>query len=156
MNKITENIFVGTEYDCFHARPGWAVVHACKYPCYMSAVGGDRNWPKTHPNYLFLISGENLYMNIIDPPKPLFKLELFLKFMEFTQERLAEGKNILIHCNQGESRAPSLALVFMAKHLRLIKGKSYYAARDEFMKIYPGYYPGQGIQMFLSEIWDKL
>jgi predicted protein tyrosine phosphatase len=59
----------------------------------------------------------DLYLNIIDPPVPLFKPPLFSSFLVFADKHWRSGKKLLIHCNQGESRAPSLALLFLEKKL---------------------------------------
>ena len=61
-----------------------------------------------------LEEANDLYLNIIDPPGPLFMPPLFTSFLEFAVRNWEEGKNILIHCNQGESRAPSMGLLFLA------------------------------------------
>lgn len=156
MEKITNNIFVGSDLDCFDAKPGWAVVHACKVPCHRRAVGYVGNLPASHSNYLFLVRGENLYLNMIDPPVPLFRPLLFATTLEFVGRHMSEGKNILIHCNRGESRAPTLALIVLAKRLHLISAESYDLARQEFTRIYPHYYPGRGIQSYLAEAWDDI
>ncbi|MCH8304250.1 MAG: dual specificity protein phosphatase family protein [Candidatus Marinimicrobia bacterium] len=156
MIEVHENLFVGNESDCADRLNGFAVVHACKHPCHARAVGYQGNLASTHPHYLFYSKDNNLYLNMIDPPKPLFKIELFHKYMEFVNMKWDDGKNILIHCNQGESRAPSLALLFLAKSLRAISNASYAEARQDFTTFYPAYYPGKGIQIFLEQNWDSI
>ena len=42
------------------------------------------------------------------------KIDQALDFLEFSNKHWRQGKKLLIHCNQGESRAPSLALLFVA------------------------------------------
>ncbi len=46
----------------------WAIIHACKSPCHQGAVGYIGNLDRTHPNYLVLESGSDLFLNMIDPP----------------------------------------------------------------------------------------
>jgi hypothetical protein len=156
MIEVHDRLFVGTERDCFHKRDGWAVVHACRHPCHVNAVGYCGSLSNTHPNYLSMERGPNLYLNIVDPPKPLFFPKTFVDFMSFARKHYSEGKNLLIHCNQGESRAPSLALLFMSKELRVISYKSYKEARKEFVEKYQGYRPGMGISRYFTEHWDEL
>jgi protein-tyrosine phosphatase len=155
LKQVHERVFVGTESDCFSTKPSWAVVHACKSPCHQSAVGYRGSLKPTHPNYLHLQDGQNLYLNIIDPSVPLFKLGTFQVFLSFADEHWKKNENLLIHCNLGESRVPTLALVFMAKGLKAIPATSYLEARRVFLTIYPTYAPGQGIQTFMTENWDK-
>ncbi|MEQ8158311.1 MAG: hypothetical protein GXX80_13265 [Thermotogaceae bacterium] len=156
MTKVCDRLYVGSEADCFHSRPEWAVVHACKHPCHVNAVGYYGSLPKNHPSYLSLERGANLYLNIVDPDIPLFMSQTFVDFTTFTQKHYIEGKNLLIHCNLGESRAPSLALLFMAKGLHVISDRSYEEARKEFQISYPGYKPGLGIARYFADNWDRL
>jgi predicted protein tyrosine phosphatase len=109
-----------------------------------------------HPSYLILEQENDLFLNIIDPPVPLFMPPLFSRFIEFSNKHWSQGQKLLIHCNQGESRAPSLALLFMAKVVSVIPNDSYEAAREEFEKLYPRYNPGKGIQKYFSNNWSVL
>lgn len=146
----------GTERDCRHGDEKWAVVHACKHPCHAAAVGYSGSLPPSHANYLVFEKGDDLVLNIIDPPVPLFKPELFTAFLTFATRKTEDGKTLLIHRNQCESRAPSLALLFLAKVAGTISDASYAAAREDFETIYRGYRPGRGIQMYLGANWSAL
>jgi hypothetical protein len=154
MFEIRDRLYVGSEYDCRSGDDDWAVVHACKSPCHQRAVGYKGSLPSSHPNYLVLESGKNLFLNIIDPPGPLFMPPLFTSFLDFAGRHWENGKRLLIHCNQGESRAPSLALLFISKYLHEITESSYAEARQEFEEIFHGYRPGTGIQIYLSKNWE--
>jgi len=77
MRKVHKRVFVGAELDCFHRGEGWATVHACKSPCHQRAVGYRKSLSSSHPNYLVLEEAPNLYLNMIDPPVPLFMPPLF-------------------------------------------------------------------------------
>ena len=156
MIPVQDGLFVGTERDCRRGDAAWAVVHACKHPCHVKAVGYSGSLPSTHPSYLVLEYPDDLFLNIIDPPVPLFKPELFSAFLSFAMRKQEEGKSLLIHCNQGESRAPSLALLFMAKVTGAVSNDSYASARADFEKLFPGYRPGRGIATYLGARWDNL
>lgn len=160
MREILANLFVGGEGDCQPARPGRGVVHACKYPCHARAVGYRGSLRKDHPQYLAYEHGGNLYLNLIDPPVPLFQLASFTTYLEFAERVWFEGGELLIHCNQGHSRAPALALLLLA---RVPSGRGcldnvfYDQAVLEFDARFPHcYQPGQGIQLFLREHWGQL
>lgn len=153
MIKIYAGLYVGNGTDCKPLAPDWAIVHACKYPCFNDRVG--RVLPSA-PNYLWHGNKTNLYLNIIDPPQPLFKLETFTTALAFIKRHWRAGDPILIHCNQGESRAPSIALLFLASETGIIPNGSYEAATQEFIELYPKYKPGQGIQTFLRQHWLDL
>jgi len=153
MLEVYERVWVANDQACRRGGGDWAVVHACKSPCHQRAVGYQGSLPSTHANYLVLSSDQNLYLNLIDPPRPLFMPASFEAFLEFAKREWAAGRKLLIHCNQGESRAPSLALLFLAKRLQVLDNISYHAARLEFEKLYPSYKPGLGIQAYLANNW---
>jgi len=156
MIEVHKRVFVGTDLECRPGDTAWAVVHACKIPCHQHAVGYVGSLPKTHPNYLVLDKPNDLYLNMIDPSQPLFMLPLFTSFMHFASQRWDEGRALLIHCNQGESRAPSLAMLLLAKHIGVISASSFDAARHEFDAIFPAYAPGLGIQSYLRQHWGEI
>ncbi len=131
-----------------------AVVHACKFPCHRSVVGYQNQICKDHPCYLAVEKDGDLYLNIIDPPLPLFQPKSFEIFFDFVDRHLHK-KPLVIHCNKGESRAPSLALLVMAKRMFNLPCNSYADARAEFEKRY-NYNPGKGISRFLEENWEVL
>lgn len=134
----------------------FAMVHACKDPCHRHAVGySEKSLPKTHPAYLSHETDNQLFLNLIDPPIPLFQIESFKIFLKFSGHATKQGRPILVHCNQGQSRAPSLALLYMAKGLRLLPNENYAAARTAFEENFP-YTPGKGIEKFLADNWDGL
>jgi predicted protein tyrosine phosphatase len=156
MIELRDRLFVGIERDCREGGSEMAVIHACKHPCHVGAIGYRGSLPSSHPNYLYLESGNDLVLNMIDPPVPLFKPEMFAAFLTFSRRQFDEGRPMLIHCNLCESRAPSLALVFLAKVSHTISDASYVEARAEFEKVFNGYRPGQGIQTYLREHWATL
>lgn len=155
MKLVHDRVYVGSEVDCRQAEEGWAVIHACKSPCHQTAVGYKGSLQSSHANYLILEKERDLYMNLIDPPVPLFKPESFDRYLRFATRHWQSGASLVIHCNKGESRPPSLALLFLTKHVRLIKSDSFDDAKEHFTKIYPEYLPGIGIQTFLRENWAK-
>lgn len=156
MPEIHPRILVGGEAACRRGTPADAVVHACKHPCHVTAVGYSGSLPSSHPHYLVLRRGHDLYLNLIDPPAPLFKLESFAAFMAFAREALGAGSRLVIHCNQGESRAPTLALLVLAKELATIRSGSYEEAAEDFRAIAPWYRPGRGIATFVSRNWASI
>jgi len=156
MQEIYERVWVGNGDSCRAGDGDWSVVHACKNPCHVRAVGYQGSLPSSHPNYLVLARGQNLYLNLIDPPKPLFMAASFGTFLAFADQEWLAGRKLLVHCNQGESRAPSLALLFLAKRRSALDNGSYTTARAQFEKLYPLYKPGLGIQAYFNRKWGEL
>lgn len=154
LHRVSDRLFFG-DIDAGHRAPAdHAVVHACKDPCHKQAVGYTKTLDHTHAHYLCYEHGPHLYLNMIDPPLPLFKHATFTRFFAFVDQQIQQ-RSVVIHCNQGRSRAPSLALLYMAKRLRLLPDTDYHAARQAFEAQFP-YFPGKGIETFLSTEWASL
>lgn len=134
----------------------WSIVHACKEPFHRQFVGYvGRGAPKGH-EYLFAERGERLALNLVDVPNPEFvPLRLVEHFLEWTEPRWRAGRRILVHCNQGRSRSPSLGLLLMARggHLPVSTLGDAEAALRE---VYPHYDPAAGIRGFLMNHWSSL
>lgn len=142
MQEVYTHLWIAGDQECRSGDGEWAIVHACKSPCHQQAVGYQGSLPPSHENYLALIRGQDLFLNLIDPPRPLFKLKSFTTFLDFAEAQWEAGRRLLIHCNQGESRAPSLALLFLAKSRSALDNSSYLAARSQFERLCPNYRPG--------------
>jgi len=61
--------------------------------------------------------------------------------------------NVLVHCNKGESRAPSIGLLYMAYKGLFLK-MDYYQSVNEFKKKYPVYNPAGGFRLFSMNNWS--
>lgn len=157
MREVYDRLQVAGDEACGNGRDGLSVVHACKDPCHRRAVGyTGRSLEQDHSHYLILEDDSNLYMNLIDPPTPrLFMADSFHGFLEFASGRYEEGDRLLIHCNEGLSRAPSLALLFLAKELGELPDDSYGSARQSYEERDPAYAPSRGIRTYLAENWRK-
>lgn len=161
MKKIYKrlNLFVGDEKDCFYEeKADWAVVHACKHPCHQRGVGYRGNLSQSHPNYLLKKEKNHLYLNMVDMKKellPKYMDPIVNEFIDFVESNIS-SRNILIHCNEGKSRAPSLALLYLAKIEEKINNSTYKEAKKDFYNLYPQYNPGRGIKKYLKNNWDKL
>ena len=154
--KLTDNLFIGDDTFCQPGGSNIAIVHGCK-TCHARVLNYKGSLPPSHAYYLLYPQPYNLYCNLIDPPIPLFKIESFKGFLNWTMPHVEKGRPILIHCNSGTSRAPSLALVLLSKGQHLITDESFEAARAEFMEKYlPDYQPGLGITKFLQENWGEI
>lgn len=136
------------------AQSNVTIIHACKIPCHRKVLSYEGSLPKTHPHYLSYTIDNDLYLNLIDPPVPLFKKESFDIFLDFATRAYQNGREIVIHCNQGKSRAPSLVLLLGAKTLGLLPNESYQETREAFESLYVEYKPGGGIEKWLTEHWN--
>lgn len=156
MQEITDNLFVGSDQDCISINSEFKVIHACK-TCHQKGVGYSGNLSQSHPNYLIFLRNNNLYLNMVDMDRellPKFTHPMVKIAMDFISENISKSK-ILIHCNQGESRAPSLGLIYLAKN-NIINSDSYFEATKDFVSIYPNYNPGIGIRLYLNKNWNEI
>jgi predicted protein tyrosine phosphatase len=157
MQEVHTNIYVGNDRDCFYdEREGWAVVHACKNPCHAHAVGYIGSLAPTHQYYLIYENQSHLFLNMVDMPQelaPRFTHPIIRQFLAFMQANT--GRKILIHCNFGESRSPSLAMFYLAK-IGVIPNNNYDEASNAFSTIYPLFNPNRGITLYLQHNWNEL
>lgn len=158
MIKVYENLFVGTESHCtFSPQINWVIIHACKHPCHTKVLNYKHILPQTHPHYLIYENQQNLFLNMVDMEQellPKFAHPIMKSALRFISKHISD-KNVLIHCNQGISRSPSIALVYLAR-MKHIKNDTYQNASIEFKKLYPPYNPGKGIYLYLNKNWDTV
>lgn len=128
-------------------------VHACKHPCHHGMVGDP---PASDKHYLTYEKDDEVYMNLIDAKLPYFQRASFDHFLRKAREHWMLGRPLLIHCNQGASRAPTLALLFMAKCIKVLSDASYDDAWDDFEKKCGPYTPSAGIEQWVRENWASI
>lgn len=158
MLEIYPQLFIGAAADyettvCH--QPGWAIVHACKEPYHRDALGyTSQAAPKTHPEYLIARRGHRLILNLVDAPNPAYiPKEIIDAALAFIHTNRETGSRVLVHCNQGASRAPIIGLLYLAHHTNAINATTFTAAEQEFRQRYPPYAPGPGMRDFASQHW---
>lgn len=158
MVEIYPSLFVGSEADYesqVRAQPEWWVVHACKEPYHRQLLGyAGRAAPKTHHEYLLARRDKRLYLNLIDADDPDYiPKEIIDAALAFIDEGIRSGDRVLVHCNLGESRSPSIGLLYLAARTTTISSNSLTDAEDDFRHIYPRYNPKNGMRGFLLRHW---
>lgn len=168
MIEVYPDLFVGGAADLIHADSGsgsvdrhWFVVTAAKDPWHRELLGyTGRGAPKDHPEYLFAKRERRLFLNLVDAADPAFvRDELLAAAIEAIDERPAETK-ALIHCNQGQSRAPMLALLWLrfgeASRIRpFLSRLSFDDAMAAFKEVYPPLEPADGIKLAVQQRWEE-
>ena len=158
MVEIFKNIFIGTDQECsFNPPSDFAIIHACKYPCHAKAVGYRGSLQSNHPYYLVMENGQNLFLNMVDMERelsPVYTHPIMKAAIAFIEKHIGERK-ILVHCNQGMSRSPSIALLYLAR-IGAIPSDSYSNAVMSFQKLYSYFNPGRGIALYMNNNWDEL
>ena len=141
MIEVYSNLFVGNEVDAstvLHT-PGWFIVHACKEPFHRQTLGyTGRGAPKDHPEYLIAERDGRLILNLVDAPNPAYI-----------------PKKVLVHCNQGMSRSPTIALLYLASYTSALGKNDFEQTLVDFKKLYPAYAPAGGMYYFAQQNWNS-
>src|SRR5665213_780957 len=158
MIEVHPSLFVGSETDYeFQVRyeADWAVMHACKEPYHRQALGySGRAASKVHTEYLIARRGDRLILNLVDVDNPAFiRDEIMDTAVAFIHEHLKAGQRVLIHCNQGMSRSPSIAMLYLATHTDRLPRGSFEQDFAAFREIYPPVSPAAGVLGFLRSRW---
>jgi predicted protein tyrosine phosphatase len=98
-----------------------------------------------------------LFLNIVDMERELSMIythPIMKVAIEFIKKHIVERK-ILLHCNQGMSRSPSIALFYLAR-IGIISNDSYLNAVIDFHKLYPYFNPGRGIALYMNNNWNEI
>lgn len=157
MIEVAPNLFVGNAVDEAATKnlPGWYIVSAAKEPWHRAALGyTGRAAPRDDPEYLIAKRDNRLILNLVDANDPAFiSSEIIGQALHETHVALRDGKKVLIHCNQGASRSPTIALLYLAVHDKRFEGMSFDAASDLFRTIYPAYEPARGMAEYAKQHW---
>jgi hypothetical protein len=159
MIEVYKKLFIGTETDfevSVKGREGWFIVHACKEPYHRALLGySGRGAPKGHPEYLFAKRNKRLFLNLVDADDPAYiPDEIMQEALRFIDDALQSGQKCLVHCNLGESRSPSIGLLYLVMKSLLPIG-SMAEAETTFKKIYPAYNPKNGMRGYIAVNWNK-
>ncbi|MBI4652113.1 dual specificity protein phosphatase family protein [Candidatus Desantisbacteria bacterium] len=156
MKEILKNLYIGNDVDCSTTGLHFFIIHTCK-TCHQNGVGYRGNLSSNHPYYLIYESANHLFLNIVDMDRELlvkFTHPIIQSALVFIRKHIKEQK-ILIHCNMGQSRSPSIGLIYLAQN-NIISCNSYSSAKVEFSEIYSDYLPGKGIALYLQKNWEDI
>lgn len=160
MIEVHPGLFVGQRDDCpLHGARlagNWAVVHA--YPaCHRNTLGYTTVLAPEGPEQHLARREQHLLLNMRDAEQPGFyrKEAMIDPALAFIDEMRERGASVLIHCEQGMSRSPSLALLYLATRLGALPAASLGEAEAAFQAIYPRYAPGYGIWAHLKQHWQE-
>lgn len=156
MIEVHPGLFVGDEADEFAIRgaTGWFVVHACKEPFHRNALNyTGRSVDKRHPEYLVAHRPGCVILNLIDAPDPQFvSSTVIAAAVQAIAANIVRSK-VLVHCNRGKSRAPTIALLYLALETSVFDECAYDEAIARFYQIYPPYAPAGGMGGFARLAW---
>lgn len=160
MEEIFDRVYVGGDADYAKAvlKDGWSVLRCCKYGQggHQQILGYRTTAAPKGPHYLWAKQGDRLLaLNMLDLDDPNFiDPKMIGTGLKFIKDRLEAGDKVLIACNQGRSRGPSMGMMF----LRMIGELPYdYFHSDRIYKtLYPNFTPGIGMRQFVRTHWNAL
>jgi hypothetical protein len=158
-NPDYASLYVGSQFDYENGNfenDKWSFVLAAKEPFHRQALGyAGRACDKANPEYLIAMRDNKLILNLVDAPRAeFFDKRIIDTALNYIEDQLNKGNQVLVVCNEGHSRSASIALLYLIKHQN-IKGKTFEDYEAEFMKVYPEYKPGAGMRGFVKEHWKE-
>lgn len=158
MIEVYSNLFVGSQDDevSIRGQNGWFVVHACKEPYHRLALGyTGRAAPKDHPEYLIARRKGCLILNLVDADNvDYIPAEIVDTALGDIHQNIVSN-SVLVHCNQGASRSPTIAFLYLLKYSSVFSGKDYGEFSKECVKLYPSYAPKRGMADYVRLNWLK-
>lgn len=162
---VHDGLFVGSAADTY--KFAGSVLHCARDPWFAEAEIEVRKHSKDFyvPNKKIMlefcpvpnvirINYNTMTLNMVDADDPrYFSDEMINAGLEFITDRMAEGDPVLVHCNMGMSRSPSMAFLWMFEHGFLDNEFRY--ALPQFKRLYPDYAPGNGIWQYLKNRCEK-
>jgi hypothetical protein len=156
MIEVHHNLFVGSQDDeaSIRGQSGWFIVHACKEPYHRQALGyKGRGAPKDHPEYLIARRTGCLILNLVDVDNvDYIPTEIIDTAISDIHQNIASSK-VLVHCNQGLSRSPTVAFLYLLKFSDVFRRQDHNQDLQDFLKIYPSYTPAQGMADYVKINW---
>jgi len=154
------NLYIGTMAELLVTNETeWAFVHATQTFHYQY-FGWDNKLKKPnkyHSYYIVYEHNNHISLNWIFGDAFLYTWsgpDTFIKILDFIDKWIQE-KKIFIHSDKGKSRAPTIALLYLAKRAKRLSNESFNRAYDEFINYYPEYFPG-GIGEYVGKKWHEI
>jgi hypothetical protein len=158
MIEVHDNLFVGSQDDeaSIRGRSGWFVIHACKEPYHRQALGyAGRAASKDHPEYLIARRPGRLILNLVDTNDINYVPAVIIDAaLDGIHQNIASSK-VLVHCNQGMSRSPAIAFLYLLKFSDAFHRQNHDDDLQNFLKIYPAYTPARGMADYVKLNWVK-
>lgn len=167
--EVFPDLFVGggDDFELVTSAPDWEsswfVISAAKEPWHRRAVGYEgRGAPKDSPEYLIAERPKDgptshLILNLVDAADPAYiPAAIVDKALETLDRVLLEPntRKVLLHCNQGLSRSPTLALLWLGSVDARFVDLDFDDAVKLFKTLYPSFDPAGGMAGYAREHWQ--
>jgi hypothetical protein len=159
MKEIYSRLYIGGDPDYLKVAddPDWRVLRATKEGegGHRSLLGYTERAAPLGKDYLHAKKGRVLALNLIDADSADYIPNAALDTgLDYISESLRLGHKVLVACNRGESRAPSLGLLWLVQNGKLPANFS--QALRQFKSLYPDYDPAPGIRQAVKTRISKV
>ncbi|WP_392565429.1 dual specificity protein phosphatase family protein [Utexia brackfieldae] len=119
---------------------------------HQSVVGwSGKSCNKDNPDYLFKQTDDAIYFNMIDGDNPEYiSDDMINPALDFIKKALDKGDKVFIYCSKGESRSPSIALMYLLEN-SLIEREN--AVAEFTSRYYEKYLPKRGNLEYIQNRW---
>lgn len=142
----------------------YSVLGCCKEPLHRKFARLDgaeedgyttRSMPSDQKEYLFADRSHALYLNMVDArDQKYFPKVMLYEAIDFIEREISDGRDVLIVCNKGESRSPSIAFLYLLEKGCFDGIDDFEEAIEKFKsEFYPQYNPGIGIYVAIRDYW---
>lgn len=157
MQNVLGNLYVGgdTDYERLKDKDGWSFLRCCKNGPggHKETVGYKGNAAPKGPDYLVAVKGNRMALNFIDAMDPHYIPEEMVKRgIQYVDQRLQAGDKVLVACNQGHSRGPTAAMLYL-RSIGELPG-NFHRGEHVFRTLYHEYEPGDGVRTFARQHWS--
>ncbi len=148
VKMLNLDLFVGNKDEYLTALNNKMKVVCCISKGQLShlSVAGMVN--STHQDYLYKETKDGLFLNMVDADNIKYiPGKMISKALDYIDNELAKGNKVFVFCSLGQSRSPSIALMYLFR-ANLISSIS------EFIRIYPKYKPNTGILDYVKKYYS--
>ncbi len=166
MKRVASRLYVGSQADLealdAQGTSDWPVLLAAKEPYHREFAGYTTRAAPDGPTRLWVFKDRRLALNLIDGPDPKYvtkaMIDVAISYLDDwlgepggkDRPKLGDTENLLIACNQGGSRAPTLAMLYLAPTLPANFEDAYAKFRED---AYPELDAANGIREFARIHW---
>jgi len=159
MNQVRDlKLFIGTKEEYPIAKQkGMKIVCALNrangFVTHQSVVGWQgKGCNPDNPFYLFKREPDAIYLNMIDAEDSKYvNDEMINPALDFIKQHLNNDSEVFVYCSLGESRSPSIALMYLLENSLIEKNENTFSLFKSHY--YPAYNPKRGNLLYIKERW---
>lgn len=157
MHDIIGRLYVGgdPDYEKIKDKEEWRALRCCKFGPggHKATLGYTGNAAPKGPEYLAATKGRHMALNFIDANDPnMIPVKMVETGVQYVEEQLSAGYKVLVACNEGHSRGPTTAMLYL-RSIGELPG-NFHSSERIFRTLYPKYDPGIGVRTFARQNWS--